>query len=248
MKRSDQRTANQVRSISLESSALSTANGSCRYIAGNTHLLATVHGPTTPLQQRDEDAEKATLSVQFRPVTGQLTSFHTDLIQHIKQTFNEVILLQAYPRAAIRLSVQVVYADGSILSACINALMYALLDAGIQCKYITASVTLNMPAAATTKDSEADAKTAYLFDPTADEESNSSTTLTIAAVPIPSYSTQISDLQLITSYTTGQPTTATDYMYCLKVGKIAVRHLIEFIKQSHAKRFTHLLDELQKKT
>lgn len=49
----------------------------------------------------------------------------------LKQTFQAAIMRHLYPRTQIDISVEILHADGGLLSASVNAITLALIDAGI---------------------------------------------------------------------------------------------------------------------
>lgn len=49
----------------------------------------------------------------------------------IKQTFQQVIQTELYPRSEIDLNIQVVQAEGGVLHAALNCSILAIIDAGI---------------------------------------------------------------------------------------------------------------------
>jgi len=167
-----------------------------------------------------------------------------------------MILRDLYPHTLMRISIQVLSNDGSILSCAINGISLALHSVGIQCQSIVAAITLSIPIVTYTDndDNENDdmKSTSHhhmLLDPTLSEESSSSTLIHLAAIQSPivtsinqSSSTQNhtdntkSDLmKIVMLHSTGKSYTVDEYKYAMKLGKYSIQHLLEFMKQIHRK-------------
>ncbi len=58
----------------------------------------------------------------------------------MRNALEETILVELFPKAQIDLGIQVLQADGSVLAACINAVMLAVADAGAPILLSTAVV------------------------------------------------------------------------------------------------------------
>ena len=97
-------------------------------------------GPTAA-KPREEILDKANISVNFTPVSGQggtLDRLYEGIIQ---KTANALIITALYPRTVIKINCQVLCDDGSILSTCLNAMNVALLDCGVPMKSTCSGVT-----------------------------------------------------------------------------------------------------------
>jgi len=103
-------------------------------------VLVTVYGPREHSKKSAQLQDKATLNVTF-----STASFSTGIRKQqqkrdrrlletansIKQIFQSVLCVSAFPRSEIDISIQVLQIDGGILHASINATTLALIDAGI---------------------------------------------------------------------------------------------------------------------
>lgn len=69
----------------------------------------------------------------------------TEISMLIRSTLEQTILVDLLPRTQIDVFVQVIQADGGTRSACINAAMLALGDAGIPCRRAGSSLGLLLP-------------------------------------------------------------------------------------------------------
>jgi len=62
----------------------------------------------------------------------------------LKQTFEQVIRVERFPRSQIDINVHVLSADGGTRCACINAITLALIDAGIPMKDMVVACAAGM--------------------------------------------------------------------------------------------------------
>lgn len=134
------RTQTSLRPLSCELSCLQNSDGSALFRSGSTHVLASVHGPIAPRLQQHEDSDKATISVIIK--SGNLGSTYEreweDLMQKV---LSEAIITEAYPRSVIQVVIQIMAADGSVLATAVNAAVSALLDAGIEMRFLPTAIT-----------------------------------------------------------------------------------------------------------
>lgn len=128
------------------------ADGSAYIEMGNTKALATVYGPHEVTTKSKILHDRVLLNCQFSMATfstgerkkrpkGDRRSTETSLL--IRRTFEAAILTQLYPRSQIDIYVQILQADGSNQSACINAATLALIDAGIPMKDYVSACTVS---------------------------------------------------------------------------------------------------------
>lgn len=61
---------------------------------------------------------------------------NTELAALVRGALEQTILVELLPRAQVDVCVQVLFADGGVTAACINAAMLAVADAGAACIYI----------------------------------------------------------------------------------------------------------------
>jgi exosome complex component RRP46 len=260
-RRADNRTVNQIRAIGIQNHVIPRSNASIRYTQGNTSLLIAVYGPThahTHHRTREDSSklDEGSIQVIWRNATGLNTSTDIDICQYIKHTFSSVILLHAYPNTAIRISIQVVSSDGSLMSAAVNGIMLALMDVGIQCKSIIGCITMSIPLVNAVDNANMDAdrqsnQHTVLLDPAAAEEQSSAAMIHLAAIQQPTFTSMAEQLhdskdkhtaaddsdkmKIVMMKSTGMYN-IDQYKYAVKIGKYSVRHIIEFIKQTHILR------------
>ncbi|KAJ3092713.1 Exosome component 5 [Quaeritorhiza haematococci] len=103
-------------------------------------VLCSVIGPAE-VKIRDEQLDKATLDVIFKPLVGVSTTRERLYESVLAKICESTIALAMHPRTLIQITAQVLADDGSILSAAVNATTLALIDAGIPMKSLVASVT-----------------------------------------------------------------------------------------------------------
>lgn len=117
---------------------LSKADGSALIDQNNTIVQATVFGPVD-LAQSKINYEEAIVQILYKPkVSIPSSSPAFDYVRGVeellKSVFQEVILTRLHPRTSISILVQEIYNGGSLMSATINAVCCALLDAGVPLK------------------------------------------------------------------------------------------------------------------
>ena len=147
--RADMRKVAQLRALACDSGLLTRADGSARVhmdTAGGgggagTDVLVSVTGPVQLTSARREMIDRARVEVVWRhakgrdggPAGGSLSAGPEakDRAELLRRTLEHVILAREHPRTVIRVVVQVVRDDGSVLAAAVNAACAALVDAGV---------------------------------------------------------------------------------------------------------------------
>lgn len=64
-----------------------------------------------------------------------------EIERFIGDALGSCILVEEYPRTAIEIVIQVIKEDGSVISTALNAAVLALMDAGVQMKYLSIATT-----------------------------------------------------------------------------------------------------------
>lgn len=136
------RLPSQLRDISCEQGIITKADGSSRLIIDKSKVIVGIYGPIKANFTKDEESDKAILNVIFRKQRGQTGSSEAEKQEFIRNTFEDAIFLNLYPRMEITIDIQVLSDDGSILSCAINAVQLALLNSGISMKYTVAAISL----------------------------------------------------------------------------------------------------------
>lgn len=140
MKRVDSRTSNSIRTMSSSSGLLQGCDGSAKFQFGTSSIICGVLGPTA-VKLKDELMDKAFIKIEFTPLAGGGGTQDRLYERILEQTAASLILTSLYPRTMIKISLQVLSQDGSILATAVNAMILALLDAGVPMKSMASSVT-----------------------------------------------------------------------------------------------------------
>jgi len=138
--RKDGRSPFQMRQFQAEQGLLNRADGSARFTQDNSSVLVAVYGPME-VRQRKEIIDRASIEVIYKPDKGVAGTSERESEHLIRSAVENAILSTLHPRTAINIIVQVLSEDGSIISAAVNGVSIALLDAGISMKSMVASVT-----------------------------------------------------------------------------------------------------------
>ena len=153
--RIDGRTSTQLRPLACEQGILNRADGSARFMQGDTSVLAAVYGPGQPKSAKKERLDRAVLEVLVKPHNRLSSTFtfcarcsllcltfslplepwDSTCQQIVRGALEPLIVLSQHPRTVISVVLQVVGDHGSVLSALINASVLALMDAGINTPY-----------------------------------------------------------------------------------------------------------------
>lgn len=127
---------------------LSKADGSALIDENNTIIQATVFGPVD-VPQSKINYEEAIVEILYKPkVSIPPTSPAFDYVREVenllRSVFQEVIMTRLHPRTSISILIQEIHNGGSLLSASINAVCCALIDAGVPMSCPVAGVTINL--------------------------------------------------------------------------------------------------------
>ncbi|XP_057656939.1 exosome complex component RRP46 [Diorhabda carinulata] len=119
---------------------LTRPDGSAVLNEGNTSVLAGVYGPVEVKLQRLL-MDKASVECHYRPKSG-LPGVRDRLYESVIRNICETSLLASlYPRTAILVTLQEIQDSGQLISCAVNAACLACLNAGIDMKFMFASVT-----------------------------------------------------------------------------------------------------------
>jgi exosome complex component RRP41 len=139
--RQDGRRTQELRSMTANLGIIGHADGSAIFELGNTKVLATVHGPREARGQKvAHDLAIITVSFHtatFSSVSGErrkqlrMDRRQTEWATFIRETLEGIVLTSTFPRSQIDIFVEVLNADGGVLAASFNAVVLALMDAGI---------------------------------------------------------------------------------------------------------------------
>jgi ribonuclease PH len=130
-KRPDGRpSAGTLRPLACELSCLHRADGSALWKSGSTHVLAAVYGPIAP-QHMAKEQEAATVSVLIKSGKPGQATLEVEWGELLTTILSACIDCAAYPRTVVEVVLQIIQADGSILSCLLHAAVAALMDAGV---------------------------------------------------------------------------------------------------------------------
>ena len=152
--RIDGRKPNETRPIECQIGGIvSGTDGSASVSMGLTKAIAYIYGPR-PLSKRLQSAQgtgavvaeyrTATFAAMDRRRRSKGDRQSRERALWIQKVFQEAIVMELYPRSQIEIFVEVLQQDGSAVSAAINAVTLALIDAGIPLKDIVSSCTLGL--------------------------------------------------------------------------------------------------------
>eukprot|EP00455_Lapot_gusevi_P011838 TRINITY_DN1553_c0_g2_i1.p1 TRINITY_DN1553_c0_g2~~TRINITY_DN1553_c0_g2_i1.p1 ORF type:complete len:244 (+),score=19.74 TRINITY_DN1553_c0_g2_i1:53-733(+) len=217
--RAQDRKANQIRPISCELGLLNRADGSARFSQDKTSVVVAVYGPVEA-SSRNEQIDKATIEVVFRPASGQQSPVEIEREYLVKQTLESILLTSLHPRTTITVVIQVLQDDGSLLSAAINGACLALLDAGVPASGLVAAVSIMLKADGT-----------LWIDPDVKEEKNAASLITLAF-------TNTSE-DIVLSDTRGLLTEQA-LMACIDLAQKATTKIHDFFRLSIEKKLSKL--------
>lgn len=106
-RRRDGRNDNQIRPLAAEQGILNRADGSARFLQGNTSVLAAVYGPAPAKVARLEKADAATVDVNFKPESGIMSPADSERELLLRRSLEEVVLRSRYPRCVVSVVIQV---------------------------------------------------------------------------------------------------------------------------------------------
>ncbi|SCU68575.1 ribosomal RNA processing protein 41B [Trypanosoma equiperdum] len=180
--RRDGRTAREMRGKELRTSDLSQFDGSAWYSQGLTAVTVAINGPTAA---RQENYRRCTTCIHVNRAaripqeggTGRLIMMERrerercedgELKQFLTSLVEAIVCLDRFPRCVLEAHVTVLMDDGALFAVASNAIMCALLDAGVPCRSTIAAVSLIM---CNPEASGNEGEPEIFLDPTAVEES-----------------------------------------------------------------------------
>ena len=146
-KRMDGRAPNELRPLKIEAGVLDEADGSCYLEWGNNKVYCGVFGPIEchPRHKQKQDRaiiqaryNMAPFSVDDRKRPG-LDRRSTEIGLLISEALERVVMVEKYPKAAIRVDIQVIEAHAGTRCAALTAASVAVADAGIPMKDLVPS-------------------------------------------------------------------------------------------------------------
>jgi exosome complex component RRP41 len=152
--RIDGRRPHEARPLQFESGdIIPGSDGSASVSMGLTKALAYVYGPRPMNKRLQSQTSTGVVLVEYRTATfsgidrrrkAKGDRYSMERSQWIQKIFEKAILMDQFPRSQIEIFVEVIQQDGSALSAAINAVSLALVNAGIPLRDIVSSSTLGL--------------------------------------------------------------------------------------------------------
>uniref|UniRef100_A0A6M2DLJ4 Putative exosomal 3'-5' exoribonuclease complex subunit rrp46 n=1 Tax=Xenopsylla cheopis TaxID=163159 RepID=A0A6M2DLJ4_XENCH len=125
--------------LMCELNILSRSDGSAILTQGQTAVMVSIYGPVE-VKMQNLHIHKASVEVHYIPKSG-FSGIADRLKEKIIQTTIETAIMSTlYPRSAVVINVLEMQDCGGLLSCAINATCLALLNSGIQMKFLVASV------------------------------------------------------------------------------------------------------------
>src|ERR687897_2373557 len=138
-RRTDGRTADELREIKINVGVVKNADGSAFIEFGKNRIIAAVYGPREvhPKHMALSDRGVVRCRYHMSPFSTDTRKSpapsrrETEISKVIREALEPALILEDYPRAAIDIFIEVLQADGGSRCAGISAASVALADAGI---------------------------------------------------------------------------------------------------------------------
>ena len=133
--RPDGRTHSTLRPLSSSLAVIKRADGSAKFTAGRTSVVAAVYGPIASRIEARMHMSRASVTCVF-PRNKQTSGVNDsrssrEMEEFVANSVSTCISLEEYPRTIIEIVIEILTADGGVLSTAVNAAVLALMDAGI---------------------------------------------------------------------------------------------------------------------
>ena len=139
--RQDGRKAKENRELKVKMNITKDSNGSCMLSLGQTKVISWINGPRESKSRTQEKKGSVKCIFTQAPFSGMIRKkdFKRDLKMRefskiLKDIFEQIIRLDLYAKSEIIINVLVLQNDGNYKSASINAITFALINAGIYIK------------------------------------------------------------------------------------------------------------------
>ena len=150
-KRLDGRSKFDLRPIRIEAGVLHDADGSAFVEWGKNKVICGVYGPRECIPKHAASPYKATVKCRYMMAPFSSLEEHSrsgpnrrsqELSKVIKDVFENVIVVESFPRTQIDIFVDVLQSDGGTRTTCITAASIALANAGIPMRDMVSAVAL----------------------------------------------------------------------------------------------------------
>lgn len=149
-KRTDGRTADELRPLKIEVGTLKNAEGSAYLEWGDNKVLAAVYGPKEAQPKHIADPERAIIKCRYQMAPFSSLEEHNrsgpnrraiEISKVTKEVFENVILLENFPGCEIDIFIEVLQSDGGTRAAGITAAAVAVASSGIPMRDIPYAVS-----------------------------------------------------------------------------------------------------------
>ncbi len=150
-KRLDGRALDEIRELTIEARVLNDADGSALVCWGKNKVLVGVYGPRECIPRHDSSPYRAVIKCRYNMAPFCSLEEHNrsgpsrrskEISKVITETFENVIIAEAYPRTQIDVYIEVLQSDGGTRCAAVTAAAVALADAGIPMKDLPCAVAV----------------------------------------------------------------------------------------------------------
>ena len=107
--------------------------GYSRYTYSESEVLAAVYGPYESRNSQKSDYKKSNIEVVISDISTNIDHLQNEKV--LSDLFSSVIEVEQYPYLTIMICIQIFSKDERILSACINAVYQAIIQAKLQIKH-----------------------------------------------------------------------------------------------------------------
>jgi exosome complex component RRP41 len=137
--RTDGRSPDELRSVTIESGVIPNADGSAYIEMGRNKIIAGVYGPREMHPKRLSKPNQGVLRCRYHMAPFSVdprrspapSRRDTEISMVMTDALEPALFLERYPRSVIDVFVEIIQADGGTRCASINAAAVALADAGI---------------------------------------------------------------------------------------------------------------------
>ena len=117
------------------------ADGSARFQHGRTSVMTAVYGPMECARSAQEQIDGSFVEVIFNSAVDDDAQKNKETSELLRRTFEPILLRALHPRTLVRIVVQVIKDDGSVLAVATNSVCMGLIDAGFPMKTCAVGVS-----------------------------------------------------------------------------------------------------------
>ena len=138
-KRSDGRTVNETRKVTIKAGVLKNANGSAYIEFGENKILAGIYGPRDVHPKHLSNPDTGILRCRYHMSPFSVgerknpapSRREVEISKVIKEALEPAVILDQFPRTVVDIFLEILQADGGTRCAALAAASVALADAGI---------------------------------------------------------------------------------------------------------------------